>query len=320
MNKFSPLFFLWMFLLFNQSIIFSQTNFSLANRKESINNSRTGFVKNSNKKYPTEKTINKEFVPSWHSPITNLPSDWKRFAQTVFSEKYIPLIVGLTWFTGVLIVTDHQTWKTTSAPYDTSPVYKYLSDRGEFLGNGEAQFGLVGLFASYGLITHNKRALRTALQLTEAILSTGGVVQLLKHITGRESPFLATTPTGYWDWFPNQIAYHKHFPQYDAMPSGHIATATATITVIAENYPEIKWIKPIGYVILAGIATSLVSTSIHWWSDIPFGVAIGYSFGMICSHPNNISLKSGSQDKKNKLSILPKLYRQGAGLLISYEF
>ncbi|MDP4220958.1 MAG: phosphatase PAP2 family protein, partial [Bacteroidota bacterium] len=127
----------------------------------------------------------------------------------------------------------------------------------------------------------------TASQTAEVILACGGVVQLLKHLTGRESPFTATTPTGRWDFFPNQIEYAKHVPHFDAFPSGHIATAMATLQVIIENYPEKAWIKYVGYPIIGSIAVGLVSTSIHWWSDIPLGVVLGYTFGRLVAHPES---------------------------------
>jgi membrane-associated phospholipid phosphatase len=167
----------------------------------------------------------------------------------------------------------------------------------EFMGDGKFQFGIVGVYAGYGLITDDTRALRTAVQITEAILSTGGVVQLLKHVSGRESPFVATEPTGLWEWFPNQIEYLKHVPHYDAMPSGHIATATTTLIVIAENYPEYKW------------------------SDIPLGIAIGYSFGMIASHPRGIELNGfGKGGSTANLNVFPIYSADTKGLSLSYSF
>ena len=143
--------------------------------------------------------------------------------------------------------------------------------------------GLALLFGAYGFIADDSRALRTASQTVEVILACGAVVQFLKHTTGRESPFCATTPTGRWALFPNQIEYAKHVPHYDAFPSGHIATALATLTVIADNYDDQKWIRYIGYPVIGAVGIGLVATSIHWWSDIPLGLALGYSFGRIVS-------------------------------------
>jgi len=105
------------------------------------------------------------------------------------------------------------------------------------------------------------------------------------------------------------------------MPSGHIATATTTFIVIAENYPEKKWIKSVGYVLIGGISTALVAISIHWWSDIPFGIAIGYTFGMIDAHPLGIELNGFNKTVTHKrLSLQPIILGDANGLVDTYSF
>jgi membrane-associated phospholipid phosphatase len=261
------------------------------------------------------------YLPRWYSPVSNLPSNWVRWTKNTFAPANWPVLAGLGALTTILVATDYETWRFTSCHYHKSPMVKKAADILEFMGDGKFQFGIAGLYAVVGLVSNDTRALRTALQITEAILSTGGVVQLLKHVTGRESPFVTTEPTGQWQWFPNQIAYHQHVPHYDAMPSGHIATATTTLIVIAENYPEYKWIRPAGYVLLGAISTALVTTSIHWWSDIPLGIAIGYSFGMIASHPRGIELNGiGKGGRSANLNILPIFSADTKGLSLSYSF
>jgi membrane-associated phospholipid phosphatase len=261
------------------------------------------------------------YLPRWHSPITNLPSNWVQWTKSTFAVDNWPVLAGLGALTTILVATDYETWRFTSCHYHKSPIVKKASDILEFMGDGKFQFGIVGVYAGVGLVTNDTRALRTAFQITEAILSTGGVVQLLKHVSGRESPFVTSTPTGQWEWFPNQIEYLQHVPHYDAMPSGHIATATTTLIVIAENYPEYKWIRPAGYVLLGAISTALVTTSIHWWSDIPLGIAIGYSFGMMASHPRGIELNGfGKGGRSANLNVYPIFSTDTKGLSISYSF
>jgi len=80
---------------------------------------------------------------------------------------------------------------------------------------------------------------------------------------------------------PDQIEYHKHVPKYDAFPSGHLATAMVMATVIAEKYPEKKFIQPIGYTLMTILSFEMVSNGVHWFSDYPLALAIGYSSGKI---------------------------------------
>ena len=228
--------------------------------------------------------------------ITNLPGDWWNWSKQSFTLRQLPLIGGLSVVTALTIITDYESWQYFKKPYDNNKVFRQINNVTSYLGDGKIQFGISAAYALYGFAFNDDRAIRTASQVAEVILASGGVVQLLKHLTGRESPFTATTPTGKWNFFPNQIEYLKHVPHYDAFPSGHIATALATLTVIAENYPEKPWIKYVGYPIIASIAVGLVSTSIHWWSDIPLGMVLGYSFGILVSHPegNKADLQSSS--------------------------
>lgn len=218
--------------------------------------------------------------------FTNIPNDWYTYARNTFTLENLPMIGGMTALTAGLVMTDYESWQPFKKLYESSKTVHDVSEMFVQVGDGKFQFGLAGLFGAYGFITGDTTALRTASQTVEVILACGGVVQLLKHITGRESPFAATTPTGRWALFPNQVEYHKHVPHYDAFPSGHIATAFATLVVIMENYPEQKWIGWIGYPAVAMVGLGLVATSIHWWSDIPLGLALGYSFGKIVSGHN----------------------------------
>lgn len=239
--------------------------------------------------------------------LTNLPDDWGMWGRQTFTAGNIPWIAGMGLLTTGLVVTDYETWQPFKKAYDRSTNFRQISDHFVFAGDGKFQFGLAGLFGLYGFIANDDRAVRTASQTVEVILACGAVVQLMKHLTGRESPFVATTRTGRWALLPNQLDYAKHVPHYDAFPSGHVATALATLTVIAENYSDAPWIRYIGYPAVGMIAVGLVATSIHWWSDIPLGALLGYHFGMIVSHrnPDHAVTANGLTSPDVNLAMLP---------------
>jgi membrane-associated PAP2 superfamily phosphatase len=266
-------------------------------------------------------TVQDEYLPSWYAMFTNIPGNWARYAGMTFREETIPAMVGMTVLTGGLFATDQETWRLSDRLYKGSHAAKQLSDFFEYLGDGKPQFGLAAGFAVYGFAAGDRRALRTASQTVEAILSCGVVIQALKHITGRESPFLSTRTGGRWDFFPNQIEYHKHVPQYDAYPSGHIATALATVTVVAENYPELWWVRPVGYVVVGLIGVSMANTGIHWYSDYPLGLALGYGFGMLAAHPEamgglgNLRPAHGAH-----MTLTPLITQERAGLEMTLSF
>ncbi len=222
--------------------------------------------------------------------------------------------------TAALIVSDDFTWQMSKGWYDRSHTVRQVAIFFDKLGDGRGQFGLAGAFAAYGLLASDNRALRTASQTVQAILAAGTIVQVLKHITGRESPFTATQPGGVWRFFPNQIDYHKHVPQYDAFPSGHIEAALAAVIVVAENYPEVNWIRTVGYPIVGLIGLGMGHTGTHWYSDYPLGLAFGYAFGMIAAHPEGISLSQQDQSSPVQIFLSPTINAYGGGLSLNISF
>ncbi len=225
-------------------------------------------------------------VPKFWDMVTNLPEDWQTFSQKNFSRENLGNILTLTAVTALLVATDYETWKEFERHHNNNSTLHNLNWHFVSLGDGYAQFVLAGFFGAWGGVTKDKKALRTTSQIVEVIMSTAAVIQILKHLTGRESPFKATSRTGQWEVFPEQMRYHADIQKYDAVPSGHIATAYATFIVIQENYPDQRWISWIGYPLTFFIAEGLVATGLHWWSDIPLGIAIGHSFAKIITRRN----------------------------------
>ncbi len=260
------------------------------------------------------------YLPKWYSMITNLPGDMVGFYNKEITTSNIPIFLGISAATAGLILTDNATWKEAHKFYTRNSFNKRWSDIIVKIGDGSSQFGLAGGFAVFGFITGNRRALRTASEIVEAVLASGAVVQLLKHITGRESPFVSTKPAGDWRFFPNQIDYLKHVPAYDAFPSGHMTTSLAAFIVIAENYPEFKWIKPVSYSLEVLLGISMVNTGIHWYSDYPLAIFLGYSFGELISHPVINNKDSNSKGSNVELNISPYFNDRSSGISFNLLF
>jgi len=242
------------------------------------------------------------------------------FYEQDLTLKNVPLYLGIGALTTGLVMTDNETWKASDRLYKKPGFYKSASDIIVEVGDGRSQFGLAAAFALYGFIADDSRALRTASEVVEAVLASGAVVQVLKHITGRESPFVSTKPGGAWRFFPNQIQYHKHVPAFDAYPSGHLTTSLAAFVVIAENYPEVKWIRPVCYTTETLLAISMVNTGIHWYSDYPLAVFLGYEFGKIISHHGDSADHSKNDEKNTHLVIEPYFNQRDEGLSFSLVF
>jgi len=244
-------------------------------------------------------------VPAFTELITNLPQDWASFAdKNIYDPKGRQTFLTMWGVTGLLVVYDYELWKDSEDLFNHSKTSVDLHWAGTSIGDGFFQFGMAGAFAGIGWATDNNRLLRTSHQIIEAALATGAVIQLIKHFTGRESPIKTTTRTGKWIPFPEQSKYLVDVQKYDAVPSGHIATAWSTFMVIWENYPEKKWIPYVGFPVMFWVAEGLAGTGLHWWSDIPLGIYLGHKFSKIITRRNDPNYKDSSN-----YEILPGMTR-----------
>jgi membrane-associated phospholipid phosphatase len=240
----------------------------------------------------------------WYSMFTKVPRDINNFATSALNSNRLPLFAALAAGTGALMLVDEQGWLANRRLFNESKTFHNLSDFGVALGNEKYHFMIVGMFGAWGLINHDSRSLKTASNLVEAIIASGVSVQLLKRVFGRESPVASKE-------------YQKHQPKYYAYPSGHITTLTAAVTVLANNYPEAKWIKPVGYSLIAICGVGLVSRGMHWYSDLPAGFFLGYTFGNIISPEQEVTQ---TQDSEAKLHLSPLLGFNNLGLQLSLDF
>lgn len=169
------------------------------------------------------------------------------------------------------------------SPVKGVPLYipSDLSSALYYIGDGINELAIDGGFYLYGSIKSDNRALRTSCELSEGMVTVGIYIQLLKHLTGRETPMRRSVERGRWRCFPSLKEYSSSVPTYDAFPSGHLATAMMTVIVISMNYPEYKFIKPLGYTLMGICGYQMINNGVHWISDYPLAIAMGYFIGKI---------------------------------------
>nr|WP_294898737.1 phosphatase PAP2 family protein [uncultured Pedobacter sp.] len=148
---------------------------------------------------------------------------------------------------------------------------------------GTSMYIAAGLFL-YGKIQHDNRSVQTAGDLTEAFFAMGITTQILKRISGRETPSSATQSGGAWRPFPSFSDFQNNKSNFDSFPSGHLATMMTTVTVLAKDYPEKKWIRPVGYSLIGLTGMAMLNNGVHWAGDYPLAIAIGYITGEIITH------------------------------------
>ncbi|MBX2932741.1 MAG: phosphatase PAP2 family protein [Ferruginibacter sp.] len=252
--------------------------------------------------------------PKHFSFITNIPKDLAGFTKQSFKKKNLKDLAFIAGTSAVLILADQMITNTfqsnlRDAGFDATESYSPIlqikigskkTNIGKLphnintafynLGQGSATMLFAAGFFLIGKIKHDNRALQTASQLTEAFITMGLITQLIKYSTGRENPSDATRTGGRWQPFPSWRNFQNHKTRYDAFPSGHLATFTSTVTIIGENYPEIKWIKPVGYTITGLIGLAMINNGVHWAGDFPLGIALGYGFGKFITKKTGLKI------------------------------
>lgn len=232
--------------------------------------------------------------------ITNLPKDAVGIAKNSFNKKSLKAWGIIAATTGVLIASDDAIWKGTHHFADNIHLSREDAYKNIFtlkmggkdvsilkyptnintafyqLGQGFPSLLIGGGLFIHGKIKNNYRSLSTASQLAESFILMGVGTQILKRISGRETPGHATVPGGKWRPLPSFSEYQKNTPIYDAFPSGHLATLMSTVTIFTENYPEKKWIKPVGYTTIGLVGFAMINNDVHWAGDYPLALGLGY--------------------------------------------
>lgn len=233
--------------------------------------------------------------------LANTPSDLWQIARSPFKRESLLPLAAVATSTAILIWQDQNILNGVRKLSDNiglnpsteygdlitigkTKVYRYpknLNTAFYQLGQGGTSMLLAGGIWIFGKCTHDQRAVSTAYDITETFVTMAVTTQILKRVSGRESPFERTASGGSWHPFPSFAAFQKHTSRYDAFPSGHLATLVATITVLANNYPEKKWIVPVGCAVAGACAFAMMNTEVHWAGDYPLAIAIGYLSGKI---------------------------------------
>jgi membrane-associated phospholipid phosphatase len=252
----------------------------------------------------------------WYSMITKLPGDWYGFGKQTFRVQSLSTVAELGAVTAAFAVFDHASYTQTRNFLNSTAFLQHASNYLVSAGDGRYHLAVIGGFAVIGWAANSDRMLRTSSQLVETFLASGFVVQVLKHSTGRQSPSVVMRDDdGDWRLFPNQKQYQLHQSQYYSFPSGHLATLVGSLTVLNENYPEYHvWLTPASYLLTGLVGASLVGKGMHWYSDLPLGIALGYSFGKIASNSGGININRSLGEYSPQINFAPSFTLLGGGV------
>ena len=195
------------------------------------------------------KSLVRDQKAIWSSPL-HLKKDDARW------------LVPLAATTAGLIITDRHISGFVDRNGSLQPVSRNVS----FLGSAYVVTGAAASFYLVGRATHDQRAQQTGKLMTEALIGTTVVTEMLKFGTERMRP--------------NAGAGQGHFFRHgSSFPSGHSSSSWAIATVLALQYKHNPWIKYGAYAVAAAIGVSRYSGRSHFLSDVLTGSAIGYGIG-----------------------------------------
>jgi membrane-associated phospholipid phosphatase len=221
---------------------------------------------------------------------------------------------GVALVTGVLIANDETIYRKIKVFQGKHQWFDDISPKITKLGLGEWNLGIAGAFYLGGLLFKDKKAKETARLTLMTFIHTGIVVQLGKHLCGRQRP---SWDNGRDHW-AGPAGFFKRYEEgqlarYDAFPSGHTITIFGTATVIGEMYKKTVWVPLLSYSLAAMCGLSRVSEDTHWLSDCFLGAVLGYAIGKYI-------VKKRNRLGRSKLNVLPTVQSQQIGVSINYVF
>lgn len=211
--------------------------------------------------------------------------------------------------TGVLIANDEGIYESFKSYQNRYVWVDKVSPKITLLGDWGIDCGIAGLFLLSGLVIKDKKARDTGWMALETLLHTGILAQVVKHLAGRQRPWVEN---GIDHWYGPGAFFKRYsqnfFSRYDSFFSGHTVSAWGLATVIAENYKDDFWVPLTCYGLATAVGLSRLTEDDHWLSDVFVGAVVGYAVG-----------KMVVRNQNKRLQLSPAYTRGGLGLAVSYE-
>ena len=238
----------------------------------------------------------KDEAEMWTAPFH---LDWKNLL--IFST----IVIG----TGILVANDEGIYENFKLYQSQNPWVDKVSPKVTVLGDWGVDCGIAGLFFLGGVLIKDQKARDTGLMAWETLLHAGLLVQVVKHLAGRQRPWVEN---GIDYWYGPAAIFKRYnqgsFSRYDSFFSGHTVSAWGLATVIAENYKNHLWVPITCYGLATLVGLSRLTEDDHWLSDVFVGAVLGYAIG-----------KMVVRNQNKRLQMSPALSPGGVGLALSYK-
>jgi membrane-associated phospholipid phosphatase len=177
-----------------------------------------------------------------------------------------------------------------------------------------AFFSGIAALLAYGVVSHDAPYLETAMLSVEAWLVAQFYINVIKILTGRESP---TDEQGQGN-FHGPAGFTKYFPA--GVPSGHVASIWAVFTVVMQY-----WQSPLLYVLMSAVGVVLsvatIGDNYHFASESICGAVMGIAIGRWIVRHRSTRYRYGAGGAVERLTLVPMVMPgSGYGAALSFAF
>ncbi len=308
----------------NSQVINAQSAFS-----SNINQGKTDFLISSDNFYRTDSIF------SFRSPMGYFPSLLYNFGEQSTAPLRFKtkewIITGVSaGVTYILFKFDNDIDKWARVQKQEHRWVDIASPMVTQLGGNWGVYSIAGI----GLISsvlENQKGVETSLLATQAMITSGVWVHLIKMMTGRERPeadyIFSKSKGGKWygpfAQFDQDVAVKKPNSSFDSFPSGHAATAFSIATVFASRYSDIKAVPILSYSLATLVGVSRLTEHMHWSSDVFAGALLGFACGkQVISHYDKMHKNSAgplTAKSKNKPELTLFQYNKQVGLSLKWQ-
>ena len=198
--------------------------------------------------------------------------------------------------------------------------HRWINNTSPVITNFGGSYGFytVGVIGIVSAALNNQKGVQTSLLATQAMITSGIWIKIIKTLTGRERPSASYTISkkqgGEWygplAQFDQDTGIKKSISSFDAFASGHTATAFSIATVFASRYNDTPIIPILSYTAATLVGVSRLTEHEHWASD----VFVGALFGFVCgkqvvnhfnkTHQSQFSSMASPIKKKTEFSLI----------------
>lgn len=270
---------------------------------------------------------------SFRSPKGYFPSLIHNFGEQAvapvhFKTKQWVITGAAAGITAALITTDNniEEWF-----WNQKNRYRWISETSPVITKFGGNYGNYSV-AAFGLLSavfKGQKGVQTSLLATQAMITSGAWVTMVKILTGRERPLTGSISAGIEGgiWYGPFAQYDKTLKDekpessFNSFPSGHTATAFSIATVFAMQYKDKPAVPIISYSAATLVGISRLTEQKHWASDVFVGALIGYLSGRQVvlhynkTHQNSLNYTVFNSDIKPEITFIQYGNQVGLSLL-----